>query len=135
MARSKKDGDVIDRFLNGINWKIGKFNSLPMIFGTLMALTDVVMMSSAKMVNEGTLSSTVGVPFIFIIYMLEPLLFLKALNYEGMVITNLTWDLVSDILVTLQGIFVFGETLSPLRWIGVVFAFIAIAIFGYTDSY
>jgi len=134
MVKSKKNGDFIDRFLNGINWKIGKFNSLPLIFGTLMALTDVVMMGSAKMINEGTLSSTIGVPFIFIIYMFEPLLFLKALNYEGMVITNLTWDLMSDVLVTLQGIFVFGETLSPLRWIGVVFAGIAIVIFGYTDT-
>ena len=99
-----------------------------------MSLIDVAMMSSAKMVKEGTLSSSVGVPFIFIIYALEPLIFLKALNYEGIVITNLIWDLTSDILVTLQGILVFGETLSPLRWIGVVFAMIAILIFGYTDT-
>ena len=125
---------MVDRFINGINWKFGKFNSLPLVCGTLMALIDVVMMSSAKMVKEGTLSSSVGIPFIFIIYALEPLIFLKALNYEGIVITNLIWDLTSDILVTLQGIFVFGETLSPLRWIGVVFAMIAIVIFGYTDT-
>ena len=130
----RKNGDMVDRFINGINWKFGKFNSLPLVFGTLMALIDVVMMSSAKMVKEGTLSSSVGIPFIFIIYALEPLIFLKALNYEGIVITMLIWDLTSDILVTLQGIFVFGETLSPLRWIGVVFAMIAIVIFGYTDT-
>jgi multidrug transporter EmrE-like cation transporter len=125
---------MVDRLINSINWKFGKFNSLPLFFGTLMSLIDVVMMSSAKMVKEGTLSSSVGVPFIFIIYALEPLIFLKALNYEGIVITNLIWDLTSDILVTLQGILVFGETLSPLRWIGVVFAMIAIVIFGYTDT-
>jgi multidrug transporter EmrE-like cation transporter len=134
MVRSKKNGDFIDRFLNGVNWKFGKFNSLPLFMGTLMALVDVVMMSSAKMVNEGTLSSTVGTPFIFIVYALQPLIFMKTLNYEGMVITNLTWDLMSDILVTLQGVFVFGEVLSPLRWIGVVFAAIALVIFGYTDT-
>ena len=134
MVRAKKTGDFIDRFLNGVNWKIGKFNSLPLVLGTLMALVDVIMMSSAKMVNEGTLSSDVGVPFIFLIYALEPLIFLKALNYNGMVITNLTWDLMSDILVTFQGIFVFGEELTPLRWIGVVFAMIAISIFAYTDT-
>jgi multidrug transporter EmrE-like cation transporter len=125
---------MVDRFINGINWKFGKFNSLPLVFGVLMSLIDVIMMTSAKMVKEGTLSSSAGIPFIFIIYALEPLIFLKALNYEGIVITNLIWDLTSDILVTLQGIFVFGETLSPLRWIGVVFAMIAIVIFGYTDT-
>jgi multidrug transporter EmrE-like cation transporter len=130
----RKNGDMVDRLINSVNWKFGKFNSLPLFFGILMSLIDVAMMSSAKMVKEGTLSSSVGVPFIFIIYALEPLIFLKALNYEGIVITNLIWDLTSDILVTLQGIFVFGETLSPLRWIGVVFAMIAIVIFGYTDT-
>jgi len=130
----RKNGDMVDRLINSVNWKFGKFNSLPLFFGILMSLIDVAMMSSAKMVKEGTLSSSVGVPFIFIIYALEPLIFLKALNYEGIVITNLIWDLTSDILVTLQGILVFGETLSPLRWIGVVFAMIAILIFGYTDT-
>jgi multidrug transporter EmrE-like cation transporter len=130
----RKNGDMVDRLINSVNWKFGKFNSLPLFFGILMSLIDVAMMSSAKMVKEGTLSSSVGVPFIFIIYALEPLIFLKALNYEGIVITNLIWDLTSDILVTLQGIFVFGETLSPLRWIGVMFAMIAIVIFGYTDT-
>ena len=129
---SKKNGDFIDRFLNGVNWKIGKFNSLPLFMGTMMALVDVVMMSSAKMVSQGTLSSSVGTPFAFLIYTLQPLIFMKSLNYEGMVITNLTWDLMSDILVTLQGILIFGETLSPLRWIGVIFAAIALVIFGYT---
>ena len=130
----RNNGDMVDRLINSVNWKFGKFNSLPLFFGILMSLIDVAMMSSAKMVKEGTLSSSVGVPFIFIIYALEPLIFLKALNYEGIVITNLIWDLTSDILVTLQGILVFGETLSPLRWIGVVFAMIAIVIFGYTDT-
>lgn len=121
--------------INSINWKIGKFNTLPLVFGGTMAIIDTVMMGTAKMVNEGTLSSSAGVPFMLLIYALEPLVFLKALNYEGMVITNLTWDLMSDIIVTFQGIFVFGEVLTPIRWVGVVFAFIAIALFGYADSY
>jgi drug/metabolite transporter (DMT)-like permease len=47
---------------------------------------------------------------------------------------NLTWDLMSDILVTLQGVLVFGETINPLRWIGVFTAFIALSIFAYTDT-
>jgi len=130
----KKGGDIVDRFLNGINWKIGKFNFLPIFLGTLMSLVDVAMMSAAKMVNEGTLSSNVGVPFAILVYTLEPLIFMKALNYEGLVIANLTWDLVSDIIVTLQGIFVFGEKLPLLRWVGVGFAAVALGLFAYTDE-
>jgi drug/metabolite transporter (DMT)-like permease len=56
------------------------------------------------------------------------------MNYEGMVVMNLTWDLLSDIIVTLQGVLIFGERINPLRWIGVFTAFIALAIFAYTDS-
>ena len=130
----KKGGDIVDKLISSINWKIGKFNVLPMFFGVLLASIDVIMMGVAKMVNEGTLSSSFGVPFAVLVYTLEPLIFMKALNYEGLVIANLTWDLVSDIIVTLQGIFVFGEKLPLLRWVGVGFAAVALGLFAYTDE-
>lgn len=129
-----KSKDLFDTFIQSVNWKWGKFSFLPIFLGTLMALTDVIMMGSAKMIHEGTLSAAIGMPFAVLIYCIEPLLFIKAMNYEGMVVMNLTWDLLSDIVVTLQGVLVFGETINPLRWIGVFTAFIALAIFAYTDS-
>jgi EamA domain-containing membrane protein RarD len=129
-----KQKDLFDTFIQSVNWKWGKFSFLPIFLGSLMASLDIVMMSSAKMIHEGTLSATIGVPFAVLVYTLEPLLFIKAMNYEGMVVMNLTWDLLSDIVVTLQGVLVFGETINPLRWIGVFTAFIALAIFAYTDS-
>jgi drug/metabolite transporter (DMT)-like permease len=129
-----KQKDLFDTFIQSVNWKWGKFSFLPIFLGSLMASLDIVMMSSAKMIHEGTLSATIGVAFAVLVYTLEPLLFIKAMNYEGMVVMNLTWDLLSDIVVTLQGVLVFGETINPLRWIGVFTAFIALAIFAYTDS-
>ena len=98
-----------------------------------MALTDVVMMGSAKMIHEGTLSAAIGIPFAVLTYCAEPLIFIKAMNYEGMVIMNLTWDLLSDILVTLQGVLIFGETIKGIRWIGVLFALVSLTIFAYSD--
>ena len=129
-----KTKDFFDTFIQSVNWKWGKFSLLPTFFGTLMALTDVVMMSSAKMIHNGTLSPTIGVPFAVLIYCIEPLLFIKAMNYEGLVIMNLTWDLMSDIIVTLQGVLIFKEVVNPIRWVGVFTAFIALAIFAYTEA-
>ena len=98
MGKPKKD--ALDALISKVNWKIGKFNVLPIVFGVIMASIDILMMSTAKMVSEGTLSSAVGVPLAVGLYALEPLVFLRALHFEGMVITNLVWNLVSDVIVT-----------------------------------
>lgn len=133
MAKQKSK-DFFDTFIQSVNWKWGKFSFLPIFFGTLMALLDIVMMSSAKMIHNGTLSAAIGIPFAVLVYALEPLLFIKAMNYEGMVIMNLTWDLMSDILVTLHGVLIFEESIKGIRWIGVLFAFVSLTIFAYTDT-
>jgi len=124
--------DFIDKTISSINWKVGKFNTLPIFFGTMMAIIDVIMMSGTKMIQEKTLSSA-WTPALVLLYSLEPLIFLKSLNHEGIVIMNLTWDLISDILVTLQGILVFGETFRGLKMIGVGLSLISLALLSYTD--
>jgi hypothetical protein len=130
----KKSKDVFDTLIQSINWKIGSFNMLPIFFGTLMAFIDILMMGSVKMISTGSLSSTVGLPLAVGLYALEPFVFLKALNYEGMVVVNLVWNLMSDIVVTLQGILIFGETIQGLRWIAICMALFSLGLFAYTDS-
>jgi len=124
--------DFIDKAINSINWKVGKFNTLPIVFGTVMAIIDVVMMSGTKMIHEKTLSS-VWTPALILLYSAEPLVFLKSLNHGEMVIMNLIWDLCSDILVTLQGVLVFGETIKGLKLLGVCLSLISLALMSYTD--
>ena len=133
MAKTKKP-DVIDSFIGSMNWKWGNFSMLPIFFGTLMALLDIVMMSSVKMIHGGTLSGTIGIPLAVGIYALEPLLFLKAMNYEGMAVMNLIWNLMSDVLVTLQAVLIFGETIKGIRWVAVGMAIVSLTIFAYTDE-
>jgi hypothetical protein len=130
----KKGGDVVDKFLNGTNWKVGKFNMRPIFFGVVMASIDVVMMGAVKMVHQGTLSQGFGIPFALFFYALQPLLFLKAMNYEGMAVTNLIWNLTSDVVVTLQGIFMFGESIAGMRWVAVGMALVSLTIFAYTGG-
>ena len=134
MVKNKKGGDVIDKFLNGIDWKIGKFNMLPIFFGVVMATIDVIMMGTVKMTHEGMISHAVGIPFALFFYALEPLVFLKAMNYEVMAVTNLIWNLASDIVVTLQGVFFFGESIAGMRWLAVCMALVSLTIFAYTDN-
>ena len=129
-----KKGDAIDQLIHSINWKIGNFSMLSLLFGTIMALIDIAMMGTVKMVSNGTLSSAVGVPFAVGMYALEPLVFLKAMKYDGMVATNLIWNLMSNVIVTMQGILIFGESIEGLRWVGIGMSLVSLAILSYTGN-
>jgi len=124
----------MDNFIKSINWKYGKFSLLPIFFGTLMALIDICMMSSLKMIHNKTISYTYGLPLSISLYALQPLIFLKALNYEGMVVTNLVWNLMSNVIVTLQGVLIFGESIKGLRWLGILMSIVSLTLLAYTDT-
>jgi len=129
----KKSNDFFDTLIQSVNWKVGNFNMLPIFFGIVMATIDIIMMSSVKMISQGTMPSSWGVPLSVGIYALEPLIFLKAMNYEGMTVTNLVWNLTSDIIVTLQGVFVFGESIKGLRWVAICMSMVSLGLLAYTD--
>lgn len=133
MAR-QKHLDAVDRWIGSVNWRVGSFNMLPIAFGAAMALLDIVMMSAVKLTSTGALPTAPGVALSMALYALEPLVFLKAMNYEGMVVTNLVWNMMSDVIVTLQGVLVFGESIKGLRWLGVGMSIVALSIFAYTDT-
>jgi len=126
--------DLVDKLISQVSWKIGGFNTLPIFFGTVMALVDIFMMSFVKMIHQGTLPSSWGIPLSLCIYALEPLIFLKAMKYEGMVVTNLVWNLMSNVVVTLQGIFIFGESIKGLRWLGICMSLVSLCLMAYTDE-
>ena len=129
----KKKLDFIDQTITSINWKVGSFNMLPIFFGTLMAIVDIFMMSSVKMISTGSIPSTWGVPLSVSIYALEPLIFLKAMKHEGMAVTNLIWNLMSNVIVTLQGVFVFGESIKGTRWVGICMSLLSLGLLAYAD--
>jgi multidrug transporter EmrE-like cation transporter len=131
---SKKALDIVDKLIQHVNWKIGNFDMLPIVFGTMMALIDIVMMGVVKMTSTGQLATAVGLPLAMGLYALEPIVFLKAMSYQGMVITNLVWNMMSNIIVTLQGVFIFGESIKGLRWVGIGMSIVALSIFAYTND-
>jgi drug/metabolite transporter (DMT)-like permease len=106
---------------NGFKWPT-------ILFGGGMALIDVFVLGGLKAKHLGILNGMWILPLAMIIYALQPILFLKALSFESLTVMNLFWDLSSDILVTLVGLFYFSEKLSPRRMIGVFLALIALLL-------
>jgi multidrug transporter EmrE-like cation transporter len=129
-----KKPDIIDMWIKSINWKIGSFSMLPVFFGTIMACIDISMMSSVKLVSQNKIPVSWGLPLSMGLYALEPLVFLKAMNYEGMVVTNLVWNLMSNIIVTLQGIFIFGETMKGIRWVAISMSILSLMLLAYSND-
>jgi hypothetical protein len=126
--------DFVDTLIGSINWKVGHFSFLPIVFGVCMAIFDVFMMSLGKLSIKGKISYGTALPLATGLYAFEPYIFFKSLNYESLTAMNLIWDLTSDVLVTLVGVFYFKESIKGLRWLAVLFSIFSLALFAYTDE-
>jgi hypothetical protein len=125
--------DFVDKWISSINWKMGGFSLLPIAFGVSMAIFDVFMMSLGKLSSQKVIPYGTALPLATLVYAVEPYIFFKSLNYESLTVMNLIWDLTSDVIVTLVGVFYFGESIKGLRWLAVLFALFSLALFAYTD--
>ena len=125
--------DFVDGAIKSVNWTVGKFDLLPIVFGIVMALIDISMMGTLKLVNQGNLAYSTGFPIATLLYAFEPYVFLKAMTHSNMVVTNLIWNLASNILVTLAGVMFFNESIKGLKWLAIGLSLFSLAIFAYTD--
>ena len=119
---------------NPKKWVVGNFDTLPLAFGMAMALIDIVMMSSIKMVSQGTLGYATGLVGATLMYSTQPYIFLKAMTFSNMTVVNLIWNLMSDVIVTAAGVLLFGEKIHGLRWVAVGMALFSLGLFAYTDK-
>jgi len=125
--------DFVDGLIKSVNWTVGRFDMLPIVFGTVMALIDITMMGTLKLVDQGKLAYAVGLPVATLLYAFEPYVFLKAMTHSNMVTTNLIWNLASNILVTLTGVFFFRESIKGLKWLAIALSLFSLAIFAYSE--
>lgn len=102
-----------------LNWRT-------VLFGLTLASIDSVGLPILKGVNSGWNWAWMAIPIT--LYACSPLVFLSALSTESLVVMNLVWDLMSDIVVTFIGLFLFSEKLSPVKLLGVAFSFVAILL-------
>ena len=125
--------DFVDKFIQSVNWKLGSFDLLPILFGLVMALIDITMMGTLKFVDQGKLAYNIGFPIATLLYAFEPYVFLKAMAHSNMLTTNLIWNLASNILVTLLGVFFFKEKVKGLKWLAIGLSLFSLGIFAYSD--
>jgi drug/metabolite transporter (DMT)-like permease len=107
---------------------------LPYLYALLMAAIDAIAMPLLKAKKLGMLTGNWVFPFSSILYAIFPFIFYKSLSTNSMTVMNLLRDVISDVLVAMVGIFVFGESLSPLQWLGMVLAILGITLLGCCDD-
>ena len=106
---------------------------IPIAFATVMATIDVFTLSAIKIIGtKAKYLKWMIVPTI--VYAIQPWIFLSSLKFQTMTVMNLTWDLMSDLLVTAVGLFYFGEKLGPIKTLGVCTALLSIALLAYDDG-
>jgi multidrug transporter EmrE-like cation transporter len=109
------------------------FNLVPLAVASGMAFIDTIVLSGIKEYDMGTNTWRGVIPIAMLTYSLQPYIFLQALQHESMTVMNILWDIISDIMVTVVGLFYFKEQISPLKQAGLVFAFISIVLFSFDD--
>ncbi len=98
-----------------------------------MALVDVFMLSLVKTVSmDYKLIRWMLIPTL--VYAFQPWIFLQSLQFESLIIMNLMWDVISDVLVTLTGLIFFKESIGPFKLIGVILSFISITLMSLDDG-
>lgn len=98
----------------------------PFLYGLFMATIDVFMLGIIKLVSTGAIKNIYWMALPTAIYAFQPWIFLHSLRVESMIVMNLLWDLISDVLVTANGVLYFKESLSHTKAIGVVFSIMGI---------
>jgi multidrug transporter EmrE-like cation transporter len=110
------------------------FNIVPLGFGALMASIDASMLSFIKTIHLQKIQiGWILLPML--IYSLQPVLFYMSLQYETLTVMNLLWDVVSDVLITLIGLFIFQEKIGPYKKLGVILSLFSIVLLSLNDGF
>jgi len=108
------------------------FGIYGLLIAFILAINDVISFGIAKLTFLKTYSiGWLIVPVI--LYGLQLPLFYYGLKFSSMSILNISWNLISNILVTLIGFFYFKEQVDNIEMVGLIFAFLSIACFTYDD--
>ena len=111
-----------------------QFNLNALGWGGLMALIDAVILSLLKAFNIGWIKWNGVILISMIVYAFQPIIFLHSLKGNGLIIMNLLWDVMSDVVVTSIGLFYFSEKLTKFKRAGVVLSIVSIVLLSWKDG-
>ena len=103
-------------------------------FGGAMATIDAFILSSLKAYSLGWLQWRGILIISMLIYSFQPLLFLQSLQYSSLTVMNLLWDVMSDVIVTIIGLFYFKERLTKFKKMGVLLSLVSIILLTWKDG-
>ena len=109
-------------------------NWIPIAYGAVMAGIDVFKLSIIKTVSVSGMKMMKWMILPTLIYALQPWIFLSSLRFESLIVMNLMWDLISDILVTATGFLYFKEKIGPYKTLGVILSFVSIVLLSLEDG-
>jgi multidrug transporter EmrE-like cation transporter len=110
------------------------FDYTAILYATVMSLNDVGMLGLIKEVSKSS-AKYAGLMIIpTLAYAVQPWVFLSAMKTETMTIMNISWDLLSVVLVSLVGIFYFGEKIGRVQMVGLVLAFISLTLLSWKED-
>lgn len=95
-----------------------------LIMGTVLALLDTVslpLLKTAYLTNNHFFLS-LGV----VIGVFQKLIFYNSMKYTTLTVLNVLWDLLSDVFVSIVGIFIFRESISTTKLLGIALSFVSI---------
>ena len=95
------------------------------IYGTVMAIIDVITFSLLSKMKINILSKNL-IFALFVLYGFQPIIFYHGLTYTNMSILNLSWNLMSNIIVTTVGILYIGNVLTVTQSIGIVIGILSL---------
>lgn len=102
-----------------------------LIIGLVLAINDVISFGITKEVFLGiNFTSLYWLSIPIILYGCQIVLFYYGLTQAvSMSVLNISWNLFSNIIVTLVGLYFFQEDIGSLKSIALLFAFCSISIF------
>ena len=113
---------------------IDMFKWTTLMYGLVMALIDTGTLGIVKVISRDGFKSLMLMIIPTLVYAIQPWVFLSAIKNESMTVMNLTWDLLSDILVSTVGIFYFGEKIGFVRTCGLLLGLVSLALLGWKED-
>jgi TRAP-type mannitol/chloroaromatic compound transport system permease small subunit len=102
------------------------------IIGLCLAIVDIFSMGITKQINLGLLQQN-WLPVSVILYGCQMLIFNYGLSMSSMTVLNLTWNLFSNVVITVIGIYYYKENITHLETYGIGFAIFSLFLFGLSE--
>lgn len=113
---------------------LSSFNTTSLKYGGALAFGDSMVLSIIKAYSEKMITWRGIIPLAMLYYSLQPFIFLKSLAHQSLTVMNLLWDVMSDVSVTIIGLFFFKEKLTKFKKIGVMLSVISIVLLTWKDG-